>query len=293
MRSADHANPFDRVVYYGLQPLILVSALGYWLVDPADELRFLTSLIIVQLVLGTIEYGRPARPDWRQPGREKAIYVLVVIVLIVIGVLIGDAYRDNLAAPLAVMRRTLGLDFWPHDWPLLVQIAMVFFASEFIWYWLHRAEHRWRVVWRLTGHGAHHAFKRLGAINFGLNHPLELLVLGLPALLVELTFGVGAAAAGAVMLTGIQASIAHSNIRLNSHGIGWLFTTNEYHIRHHSMVLDESNTNYGCAAIVWDRVFSTFSSGSTEQTGVGPTDPTLWQKFVMPLREPADSQIAP
>jgi sterol desaturase/sphingolipid hydroxylase (fatty acid hydroxylase superfamily) len=55
----------------------------------------------------------------------------------------------------------------------------------------------------------------------------------------------------------------HSNLDLDSKGIGWLFTTNGYHFRHHSRVFEESNTNYGCAAIVWDRVFGTFAEGPT------------------------------
>jgi len=27
--------------------------------------------------------------------------------------------------------------------------------------------------------------------------------------------------------------------------------------------------------------------------GIGPTEPTLWQKFLMPLKEPIDSAVAP
>ena len=170
---------------------------------------------------------------------------------------------------------------------------LVFFMSEFIWYWFHRAEHRWHLVWRMSGHGAHHSFKRLGALNFGLNHPLEFFLLVLPAALVELTFGVGVAAAGAAIFSTAQASIAHANLDLNTKVIGWLFTTNRYHIHHHSMVLEESNTNYGCSAIVWDRLFGTFSSADTLEAGTGPTEPSLWEKLLMPIREPADTSIAP
>ena len=70
------------------------------------------------------------------------------------------------------------------------------------------------------GHGANHAFKRLEAINFGLNHPLELLVLVLPAFFVEVLFGVGTAAAGAALITIVQTSLAHANVRMNSRVVG-------------------------------------------------------------------------
>ena len=149
----------DRGIYYALQPLLLVGAVIYWFDEPSDDLRFLLALLAVQLILGVIEYLRPARYDWRQPAGEKAVYVFIVLILIVTSGTIGEFYRDNIAAPLAELRDALNLDIWPHEWPLLVQLAMVFFASEFIWYWMHRAEHRWRIVWRTTGHGAHHAFK--------------------------------------------------------------------------------------------------------------------------------------
>ena len=65
-------------------------------------------------------------------------------------------YGAVLREPLDQLRQSLHLDIWPHDWPLLAQVLMVFFFSEFVWYWFHRAEDRWHLVWRLSGHGAHH-----------------------------------------------------------------------------------------------------------------------------------------
>jgi len=57
--------------------------------------------------------------------------------------------------------------------------------------------------------------------------------------------------------------------------------------------LDESNTNYGYSAIIWDRVFGTFLDRDISEAGTGPTEPTLWEKFLMPLKEPDDTSIAP
>ena len=283
----------ETAVKFALQPVAILLILWYWAQTPADPAVFTTVLVTLHIVLGILERFMPARPGWVISGRQQLINVgLVLILTLGVGV-VGDLYDQVLREPLAELRGGLHLDIWPHDWPLLAQLFLVFFASEFIWYWVHRAEHRWQLVWRLSGHGAHHAFKRLGALNFGLNHPLEFFLLVLPAALVELTFGVGSAAAGAAVLGVAQASIAHANLDLNTRIIGWLFTTNRYHIHHHSMVLEESNTNYGCSAIVWDRLFGTFADAATREAGTGPTEPSLWQKFVMPVREPADTSIAP
>lgn len=280
-------------LYYGLQPAIIVGVLLYWLYAPSSPLNYPLTILAVHLLLGTLEYLAPARRDWLQPAVEKLRNLLIVVLMTVGATIIAVWYSEVLAAPLSAFRESVGLDIWPHDAPLLLQVFAVFFLSELVWYWMHRAEHRWTAVWRVSGHGAHHSFKRLGAINFGTNHPLELFFITLPSALVELFFGVGIAAAGATVLTVSQASIAHANINMNWKGIGWLFTTNRFHIQHHSSILEESNTNYGCAAIVWDRVFGTFADRPTVDTGTGPTEPSTWAKLLMPIREPEDTSTAP
>ncbi|MFT7652721.1 MAG: sterol desaturase/sphingolipid hydroxylase (fatty acid hydroxylase superfamily) [Limisphaerales bacterium] len=292
----DHSADFKtvrRIVKYALQPVLMVAViLCFWLF-PDSPLVYPLTILSVQIVLGVFEAWLPSRPNWRQIGWEKVLNVGLVVILTMGAVLAGGFYAELLALPLTNLRQSLGLDVWPHEWPVLVQLFMVFFLSEFIWYWFHRAEHRWPVIWRVSGHGVHHSFKKLEAINFGLNHPLEFSLLVLPSALVELFFGVGLAAAGAGFLTVTLASIAHANLDLNSKVIGWLFTTNNFHIRHHSMVLEESNTNYGCSAIIWDRVFGTFADSKIVEAGTGATEPSLWQKFIMPVREPTDTAIAP
>ncbi len=281
------------VLKYTLQPLLVIGVLWYWAAHIDDPTVYPLLLVAVHLVLGSLEHLYPARTHWIQRWREKLLLITLVLVLTTGTVLVASVYDAVLRQPLADLRTALGADIWPHQWPLMVQLFMVFFASEFIWYWVHRAEHRWHGFWRLSGHGAHHSFKHLGAINFGANHPFELMWIVLPSALVELFFGVGMAAAGASLLGATQASIAHANLDLNTRVVGWLFTTNRYHIRHHSAVLEESNTNYGCAAIVWDRVFGTFADSTVQEAGIGPTEPNLWAKWMMPFREPQDSQVAP
>ncbi len=58
-------------------------------------------------------------------------------------------------------------------------------------------------------------------------------------------------------------------------------------------MLEESNTNYGCAVILWDRLFGTFSDAATVATGIGDTEPSLLGKALLPFREPQDTAVAP
>jgi len=286
-------SPVERLVFWALQPVLLGVVMVAFLADPASVWLSTVTLVSVQLLIGRLEYRFPARPDWRQPPRLKLELIVIAVVTLVVAESAVKLYEGLLTDRLSSLRTSLRLDIWPHHWPLLIQVLLVFSASEFIWYWMHRAEHRWPLVWRASGHGAHHAFKKLNAINSGANHPIELFWVVLPALLVSLFFGVGVAANGALLLTVVQVAVVHGNLRLNARGIGWFFTTNAWHFRHHSADLAESNTNFGCAAIIWDRVFGTFVDSGVVDTGIGPREPTLLEKLLMPIREPRGSVIAP
>lgn len=286
--------PTSSVIEYALQPLLLLTAFSFWYFNQQSLIAYPLIVLGVQLVLGFIEYQLPARPDWLLPAKQKiGLILLVIAIFIYSGSIAAPFYAITLDPILSNMRSFFGIDVWPHHWPMIGQVILAFFLSELIWYWFHRAEHRWSLVWRLSGHGAHHSFKNLSALNFGANHPLEYFVLLVPSAIVELLFGAGAAIGGAAILLVTQASIVHSNIPTNSKGIGWLLTTNHYHIHHHSLVIEESNTNYGCAVILWDRLFGTFSDNNTIETGIGPSEPSMWNKLLIPLKEPADSQISP
>ena len=286
-------NLVARVLYYGLQPAILLAVIGVWLSQPTNPTLFVGCVLAVQLVLGVLEHLYPARAEWRLNGKQRSSSIVLVLILFFVAGAVGDFYTQVLDPFLSGVREQLGVHIWPHHWPLLAQMFTVFFLNELLWYWVHRAEHQWSVVWRFSGHGAHHAFQKLGALNFGLNHPLEYFFLLLPAALLELIFGIGAPALGASLLLVSQASIAHCNVAMNSRLIGWLFTTNQYHICHHSLDLAESNTNFGCAAIVWDRVFGTFSDSRAVAVGSGPNEPSTWHKLIMPIKEYEVSDIAP
>ena len=207
------------------------------------------------------------REAWRLSGKQRSSSIVLVLILFFVAGAVGDFYTQVLDPCLSGLREQLGVHIWPHHWPLLAQMFTVFFLNELLWYWVHRAEHQWSVVWRFSGHGAHHAFQKLGALNFGLNHPLEYFFLLLPAALLELIFGIGAPALGASLLLVSQASIAHCNVAMNSRVIGWLFTTFIYM----PSLAGFSGEQYELwlRGLVWDRVFGTFSDSRAVAVGSG------------------------
>ncbi|HEX2100012.1 MAG TPA: sterol desaturase family protein, partial [Candidatus Synoicihabitans sp.] len=63
-------------------------------------------------------------------------------------------------------------DWWPHEWPIVAQAALMLLAADFLRYWLHRASHEWSPwLWRF--HAVHHSPPKLYWVNVGRFHPLE------------------------------------------------------------------------------------------------------------------------
>ena len=261
-----HRPMLARAVAAAGHPLLLVGALGLWWALGANDGAMLATLAAVLVVSMLLERLIPAEPAWRlglvATLRLAGVYLLS---LIVSGGLI-TVYESLLPAVLAGVRARLGLAVLPADWPLLAQALL---------------------LWRVSGHGFHHGFQNLHAINVGTNHPFELVLLALPLVLVAAAFGAPAAAvdtAGVLLITNVM--LAHANVRMETPVFSALFTCSDQHRRHHSAVFEDSNTNYACNAILWDRVFGTYSRGPVLQTGIGPTQPPLWRMFLLPFGEP-------
>lgn len=288
--TATRPNLFARAVAAVGHPLLLAGALGLWWALGADDGAMLATLAAVLVMSMLLERLIPAEPTWRLGlGATLRLAALYLLGLIVTGALIAT-YESLLPAALAGVRERVGATLWPAGWPVLAQALVLYFASDLVYYWIHRAIHRWPLLWRMSGHGFHHGFQNLHAINAGVSHPFELVPLALPLVLLAVVSGASGEAvnvAGILLLS--NATLAHANVRMETPLFSALFTCSDQHRRHHSAVFEDSNTNYACNAILWDRVFGTYSRGPVRQTGIGPTQPSLWRMFLLPFAEPQDA----
>jgi sterol desaturase/sphingolipid hydroxylase (fatty acid hydroxylase superfamily) len=273
-------------------PLLLLGAYLLWLAMDRGGEAVLVALVAAFAILMLLEALVPAMPEWKlRLGQRFLLAGLYLLTFILFGVFTA-VYEATLVQPLAAARDALGLA-WPENLPVLVQVLLLFFASDFVYYWIHRAIHRWGWLWRASGHGFHHAFQNLHALNVGTNHPFELVFLALPMVLVATVFGApGVIVGGATVLLVVNAAAAHANVRMDTPVFNWVFTSANQHRRHHSNEFAVSNTNFGCNVILWDRLFGTYSQGEVRQTGIGPGEPTLGQKFLLPFREPGFADTA-
>ena len=252
-----------------------------------DELAVLPALALTLLGASLLERWLPARPDWRQSGGERTRLIgLYLLTFVLLGVM-SETYGALLQPVFQPVREVFGTRIWPSGWPALVQGLILFFASDFIYYWIHRAIHRSSALWRLSGHGFHHAFHNLHAINVNATHPFEIVFLALPMMLLAALFNAAPeAVSAAFVLLACNATLAHANVSMNTPLLAWFMTHSNHHRRHHSMEFKTSNTNYACNAILWDRVFGTYSEATVQQTGIGPVQPSIRQLFLLPFREP-------
>ncbi|CAN5877717.1 hypothetical protein BH11PSE8_BH11PSE8_20030 [soil metagenome] len=271
-------------------PSILVTALaGWWYAGRTESASFV--ILFATLLLATaLEFVVPAVPSWRPTPAARMRLIGVYALGFGISMSLVGSYAEVALPAVADLRERAGANVWPHHWPMVAQVLLLFFLAELFYYWVHRAIHRWAPLWRVLGHGFHHGFQNLHVTNAGANHPFELVLLVVPLLLIPEATGAPAdVVGGTATLLMVNATLAHANLRMQTPGFGLFFTSSNQHRRHHSAVFEESNTNFACNAIIWDRIFGTYSSGAVQQTGIGPTQPALWRLFMLPMREPTDA----
>ena len=138
-------------------------------------------------------------------------------------------------------------------------IAGGFFAGfltwSFVYYWYHRSEHRFDVMWRGL-HQLHHAPTRVDVAGFAVVHPFDIALQ--TVLQVGLLLGVLGLHPAAAALVGLYAAIAavvqHLNMR-TPRWLEWFMQRPEAHQRHHEF--GQHAGNYGDWP-VWDKLLGTY-----------------------------------
>jgi sterol desaturase/sphingolipid hydroxylase (fatty acid hydroxylase superfamily) len=184
----------------------------------------------------------------------------------------------------------VGVDLWPHDWPLLAQLVLALVYAEFFKYWVHRWEHEHEILWRF--HATHHSVPRLYWLNAARFHPVDigldtlvgagpLALVGCPESVIALFFAVAA----------VHGFFQHANLQIHCGPLNWFFSMAELHRWHHSPKMEEANHNYGQNIILYDILFGTRylpkDREPPEHPGIEslPTFPmTWWAQVLSPFR---------
>ena len=181
------------------------------------------------------------------------------------------------------------------DLPLIAQWLITILVFDFIIYIQHILFHAVPVLWRL--HMIHHADLDID-VTTGLRfHPLEIIISLFIKLAAVAAFGFPA---GAVILFEIVLNATsmfnHSNIFIPLTVDRWLrrlIVTPDMHRVHHSVILTESNSNFGFNLSWWDRLCGTYTAqpaAGHQQMTIGLSqyrEPiSFWRMLAMPFTDP-------
>ena len=213
-------------------------------------------MLIGAAVITLHEIKLPNREQWKPSAGEVGTDALFMAT-----VQIALPYLLSITLVIAVSEilKTGGYmvrGYWPHDLSVAAQACLMLLAADFPRYWLHRAFHKFTFMWRL--HAVHHSPHRLHWLNVGRFHPIEKAVQyavdALPFALLGVSNEVLAAYFVFYALNGF---FQHSNCRVRLGPLNYIVSGPELHRWHHSVLVKESDTNFGNNLIVWDLLFGT------------------------------------
>jgi len=252
----------------------------------------LSVFLAIFAVVAYAELNAPRRAkvgDWKQRWRiNLSILVLdVVLARLTVGAaaLIAATYAAELNLGLFNL---IGLPFWANS-------ILGFIILDFAVYVQHVVTHRVPVLWRL--HQVHHADEDVD-LTTGLRfHPLEIILsLGYKAAIV-LALGIDPWVV--VLFEAVlnaSAVYTHGNYALPvklDHAIRKVFCTPDMHRVHHSVIREETDSNYGFFLSIWDRMFGTYRREPAlgQQAVVlglpeyqNRSTPNFWQLLKLPFK---------
>ena len=203
------------------------------------------------------EACRPRRPLAR-PRQERWVTNLGLTLLntVLVRVTVGGV---TYTAAVFAADQGMGLLHWC-PLPAWAAAAVTLLVLDCALYLQHVLFHAVPVLWRL--HRMHHVDLDVDATTGLRFHPLEILLsLGIKAAVVVLLGAVPWAVVAFEILLNAASVFNHSNVALADHfdrGLRWLVVTPDMHRIHHSIRVDETNTNFGFSVSWWDRLCGTY-----------------------------------
>ena len=146
------------------------------------------------------------------------------------------------------------------DGPPAVEMVAAIIVLDFMIYLQHVVLHKIPFFWRF--HKVHHSDLDLDVSSGFRFHPLE--ILGSMIYKLGLVMALGPSVLTVVVFESIlngMAQFNHSNIKLPlglDRVLRWLLVTPDMHRIHHSVELNETDSNYGFNMSVWDRFMGTY-----------------------------------
>jgi sterol desaturase/sphingolipid hydroxylase (fatty acid hydroxylase superfamily) len=250
-----------RVAMLGVGSAAVAVVLGGATVhfDAIDSTPFSLGLdwfvISSALVFIPIERMAPVRPmsplrgEWRT---DLAYFFMghVLVQFILIAVTASTGTIAALAAFPSVKALIQSLPVW-------AQFLLAVLVADLAQALLHRAYHNIPFLWRF--HAVHHSTRRMDWLAGSRIHLLEIILTRSAVLLPLVVLGFAPAAVNAyVILVGLQAVLAHANLRLDFGWLEYVLVTPRYHHWHHARQAEYVDVNYAIHLPLVDMLMGTF-----------------------------------
>ncbi|MBI5363726.1 MAG: sterol desaturase family protein [Planctomycetes bacterium] len=156
-------------------------------------------------------------------------------------------------APYAALEVLSDVRAWPAPFKILAALVVV----DFLLYWMHRAQHRFDVLWRT--HSFHHSVDQLWWFSGFRTSFLHSLLYNVPQALVPLfVFRLSPIEAGIGFAIGVLVQLwEHSNVDVDIGPLRHVVITPKYHRIHHAAV-EPQNKNFAPIFALWDKLFGTW-----------------------------------
>ena len=241
------------------------------------------------LVVAAFERIQPYRPDWNHSKGDLLTDALYLPTYLGVNDVIEPFVRGATVAVGVALSEALGIGLWPGDWPVFGQLALACVVVEAFDYWPHRLLHEIPALWRF--HAVHHNPKRVYWLNATRAHPVEVAFRGIVNVIPLALLGAGPDVIALVAVANAVLGVyQHANIDFALGPLSWIFSVGEMHRWHHSVRLEEANSNYGSNFLFWDVVFGTrfrdTSREGPEEVGIAHDDlpRQWWLQLAAPFR---------
>ena len=224
------------------------------MVEGADIVRFGVGVLVASSIFACLEGWFPLRREqrrWRRGAVTDWVYLL------------STAAIDRIVGPYLAVQLVLSLLFWPRlgaSWiaafPPAVQAIAMLIVGDLIGYWLHRAYHRFPLLWRF--HAVHHSSEELDWLASVRIHPVSeiLSVVVRISALYLIGFSLDTLAAYAPLLA-LFALLSHANVPWTFGVLGRVIVSPAYHRLHHEVDPESGGKNFAAFFSIWDRLFGT------------------------------------
>jgi sterol desaturase/sphingolipid hydroxylase (fatty acid hydroxylase superfamily) len=223
----------------------------------------------------------PLRPEWR----TDLVYFFISHVLVQFILIAVTASTSTIAALVLFP----AVKAWIQALPVWLQFLLAVFLADLFQAGLHRIYHKVPFLWRF--HAVHHSSRNLDWLAGSRVHIVEIVLTRSAVLLPLVVLGFSQPAVNAyVILVGIQAVLAHANLRTNFGWLEYLIVTPRYHHWHHARHADYMDVNYAIHLPLVDMLMGTFKRPPSkvwpEEYGVMKLETVprgVWAQTLMPL----------